>query len=150
MYQKIERLIDITIRVMLLIEVLLKNLGWALIVRPKGVGKRVQIKEEGSGMAKVFTYNQQLLPAHSGVDQQRIVVSVDGTDQEPQLLLADATEFVFKVGPEGANVKLTLDYLDAAGNDSANFEDTFIVADEIPPDAPIGFGARTEIAEEEV
>lgn len=102
-------------------------------------------------MAKVFTNVQQLLAVTAiGVVQQRIVVSVDGTDQEPQLLSVDATEFVFKCGPEGANVKLSLDYLDAAGNDSANFEDTFIVADEIPPDAPLGFGVRTQIAEEEV
>ena len=150
MFKKIQRLVEIMIRVLLLV-VLLKFLVWSLTVRPTGIGKRVQIKEEGSGMAKVFTYVQQLLAVTAiGVAQQRVVVSVDGTDQEPQLLPVDATEVTFKVGPEGANVKVSLDYLDTAGNDSANFEDTFIVADEIPPEAPLGFGTRAQTAEEEV
>lgn len=150
MLNRLNRLIDTMIRVFLLVEVLLKVLVWRFTVRPTGIGRRVQIKEEGSRMAKVFTYVQQLLPPHSGVDKQRIVISVDGADQEPQLLDVTDTEVTFKVGPEGANVKLTLDYVDAAGNDSANFEDTFIVADEIPPEAPLGFGLRAQTAEEDV
>lgn len=128
---------------------LLLKIEWALFTRPDGLGELTQIREEGEGMTKVFTYSQALLPVKAGVDSQRLVVTVDGVDQEPILIASDATAVEFKAGPEGATVKLSLDYLDAAGNDSDNVEFEFVVVDQVPPETPDGFGSLKQIAEEE-
>jgi len=129
---------------------LVRALLWGLTVSPRGFGSRVQLAEESRQMAKVFTYRQGLLTPPAGVASQRLVVAVDGVSQEPVTVAADATSIDFKAGPEGATVVLSLDYLDAAGNDSANAEATFTVVDSIPPEAPVGFGEVTQIAEEEI
>lgn len=123
---------------------------WAFFTRPDGFGNLVQIKEEGSEMSKVFTYSQGLLPVKAGVDSQRLVVTVDGVETETISIASDATAVEFKAGPEGATVKLSLDYLDAAGNDSDNVEFEFVVVDQVPPETPDGFGKLAQIAEEEV
>lgn len=128
---------------------LLRMLVWCLTVRPPGFGVRVQVSEGISGMAQVFTYRQGLLPVVAGVASQRLVVSVDGVAQDPIELPAEATEAVFKAGPAGSVVTLSLDYLDAAGNDSLNAETSFVIVDGIPPAAPEGFGATEQIAEED-
>jgi hypothetical protein len=134
---------------LLIVLKLLRAFLWAWVVQPDGLGRRTQIKEELICMAKVFTYRQELLPVKPGVAQQRLTVSVNGVAQEPQVLTADATSAEFKAGPEGAAVDLRLDYLDSAGNDSSDFESSFVVADTIPPAGPEGLGALTQIAEED-
>lgn len=129
---------------------LLRALLWAMTQRPLGLGKRVQIFEEGESMAKVFTYRQGLLTPPAGVASQRLVVTVDGVTQEPITVPASAESIEFRAGPEGASVTLSLDYLDDAGNDSGNVEASFVVTDTIGPAAPDGFGELSQIAEEEV
>ena len=86
----------------------------------------------------------------AGVATQRVNVSVDGVAQDVQLLPADATEVIFKAGDVGATVVVTLDYVDAAGNDSGNAETTFVVADTTAPVAPEGFGVLSQTGEETV
>lgn len=135
--------------VMKLTAVLLRVIVWGLTVRPAGFGVRIQVKEELFGMAKIFTYRQGLLPVPAGVASQRLVVTVDGTDQEPISIASDATEVEFKAGPEGATVKLSLDYLDSAGNDSGNVETEFVIVDSVPPAAPEGLGELSQISEED-
>ena len=129
---------------------LLRALLWWLTVSPDGFGKLVQIEERMLSMGKVFDYSLELLPVKPGVDSQRLVVTVDGTSRDPIALAADATSVTITDLPEGSSVTLSLDYLDSAGNDSANVEVALIVTDEIGPDAPDGFGALTQIAEREV
>lgn len=128
---------------------LLRVIVWSLTVRPKGFGVRVQIDEEWTGMAKLFTYRQGLLPVPIGVASQRLVVTVNGVAQEPLPITADADVVQFKAGPEGATVGLSLDYIDSAGNDSTNFEAEFVIVDGVAPDAPTGFGELAQIGEED-
>ena len=128
---------------------LVRALLWDLTVRPRGFGKIVQISEEITLMGQIFTYRQSLLPVPAGVSKQRLVISVDGVEQPELVLAADAKEVDFKAGPVGATVVRTLDYFDAAGNDSDNFVDKFEIVDGVPPAAPAGFGDITQIAEEE-
>jgi hypothetical protein len=142
----LKELITETIAVLRLLCALL----WWLKVSPDGFGKLVQIEERLLNMGKVFDYSLELLPVKPGVDSQRLVVTVDGTSRDPIALAADATSVTITDLPEGASVTLSLDYLDSAGNDSANVEVALIVTDEIGPDAPDGFGALTQIAEREV
>lgn len=47
-------------------------------------------------------------------------------------------------------MKLSLDYLDAAGNDSENLELEFDVEDKIAPSAPEMFGEITQVDEKVV
>ena len=101
-------------------------------------------------MAKRFTYNQELLPVKPGTASQRLRVFIDDVQTDEQPLPADATLCQFKAGPEGARVKIVLDYLDEHGNDSGDAEDAFVVEDKIGPATPDGFGTRTQIAEEEI
>jgi len=135
--------------VLKLMAVLLRLIVWGLTVRPKGFGARVQVKEEIEGMAKVFTYKQGLLAVPVGVASQRLVVTVDGVSGEPITIASEATDVEFKAGPEGVTVELSLDYLDSAGNDSANATTSFVVADAIGPDMPAGFGELVQTAEED-
>lgn len=101
-------------------------------------------------MGQVFTYKQKLLAVPAKVASQRLVISVDGVEQPEVVLAPDVTEVEFKAGPAGASVTRSLAYLDAAGNDSDNFTDTFVIVDGIAPAAPEGFGAIEQIGEEEV
>jgi len=101
-------------------------------------------------MSKKFTYDQGLLPVKPGVASQRLRVFVDDVQTDEQPLPADATSCQFKAGPEGARVRLLLDYLDEHGNDSGDAEDAFVVEDKIGPATPEGFGTRTQIAEEDI
>lgn len=101
-------------------------------------------------MAKRFTYNQELLPIKPGAVSQRLRVFIEDVQTDEQTLPADATVCQFKAGPEGARVRLVLDYLDEHGNDSGDAEDAFVVEDKVGPATPDGFGARTQIAEEEI
>ena len=148
MLSKLKAVLDELLGVLKLLRVLLKWLVFGLTVRPRGLGNRVQLDEEFSVMGQLFTYRQGLLPAPTGVASQRLVVTVDGVSQEPISIEAEATSVDFKAGPAGASVTLSLDYLDAAGNDGDNFETTFIVVDGIPPEAPSGFGEIVQLAEE--
>jgi hypothetical protein len=136
-------LVDVGLRVLKLEEARL----WSC-VRPRGFGVLKQTGEDS--MASLFTYSQGLLAVPAGVVSQRVNISVDGVAQGEQLLPADATEAIFKAGDVGATVVFNLDYVDAAGNDSANAETSFIVADAIAPDAPAGFGVLTQTGEETV
>lgn len=148
MFAKMRAVLDELLIVLKLLRVLLRWLAFGLTVRPRGLGKRVQLNEEFSVMGQVFTYRQGLLPAPSGIATQRLTVTVDGVAQEPISVEGEATSVDFKAGPAGASVTLSLDYLDAAGNDSDNFEATFVVVDGIPPEAPTGFGEVVQLAEE--
>lgn len=148
MWSKIRGVLDELLIVLKLLRVVLRWLAFGLTVRPRGLGKRVQLNEEFSVMGQVFTYRQGLLPAPSGIATQRLTVTVDGVAQEPISVEGEATSVDFKAGPAGASVTLSLDYLDAAGNDSDNFEATFVVVDGIPPEAPTGFGEVVQLAEE--
>lgn len=144
-------MIEVSIRVLLLVELLLKSAVWALTVRPKGLGRLVQIEEKVTDMSKVFVYIQSLLTPPAGVDKQRFIVTVDGVAQEAQLVPASTTSVSFEAGPEGAIVGRTLDYLDAAGNDSANYEaEPFAVTDTIPPAGPTGLGDLVQVDEKEI
>lgn len=148
MFAKMRAVLDELLIVLKLLRVLLRWLAFGLAVRPRGLGKRVQLNEEFSVMGQVFTYRQGLLPAPSGIATQRLTVTVDGVAQEPISVEGEATSVDFKAGPAGASVTLSLEYLDAAGNDSDNFETTFVVVDGIPPEAPAGFGEVVQLAEE--
>lgn len=123
---------------------LLRFMIWSFTVRPRGFGVRVQESE----MSQVFNYRQNLLPVPAGVQSQRLVVTVNGEDQSPIDIAASAADVVFQAGPAGATVKLSLDYLDASGNDSANVETEFVIIDGIPPEAPAGFGELVQESEE--
>ena len=148
MWSKLKSVLDELVIVLRLTRVLLRWYAFRLTVRPRGFGVRVQLNEEFSFMGQVFTYRQGLLPAPSGVATQRLSVTVNGVAQEPISVEGEATSVDFKAGPAGASVTLSLDYLDAAGNDSDNFETTFVVVDGIPPEAPAGFGEVVQLAEE--
>lgn len=148
MLSKLKAVMDELLGVLKLLRVLLKWLVFGLTVRPRGLGNRVQLDEEFSVMGQLFTYRQGLLPAPSGVATQRLSVTVDGVAQEPISVEGEATSVDFKAGPAGASVTLSLEYLDSAGNDSANLETTFIVVDGVPPEAPSGFGEIVQLAEE--
>ena len=148
MWSKLKSVLDELVIVLRLARVLLRWYAFRLTVRPRGFGVRVQLNEEFSFMGQVFTYRQGLLPAPSGVATQRLSVTVNGVAQEPISVEGEATSVDFKAGPAGASVTLSLDYLDAAGNDSDNFETTFVVVDGIPPEAPAGFGEVVQLAEE--
>lgn len=137
------------IKEMIAVMRLVRALLWAITVVPS-FGPRRQVKEEWNEMGQLFTYEQDLLPVKEGVDSQRLVVTVDGVDQEPIILPKDATMATFKAGPDGATVKLSLDYLDARGNDSGNAETEFVIVDKQPPAAPDGFGEIRQTAEENV
>lgn len=101
-------------------------------------------------MAQLFTYRLGLLAVPAGVASQRLAVTVNGTDQTPIEISKDATEVEFKAGPVGAEVKLSLDYLDAGGNDSDNLEmPPFTIVDSVPPETPTGFGDLTQVSEED-
>lgn len=121
---------------------------WRMTKTPLGLPAPVQIAEELTTMGKVFTYRQEFLPPKPGVDQIRLVVTVDGVVTDTQVMPASTGATTFKAGPEGAAVVLTLDNLDAAGNDSDNVTFPFTVIDQIAPPAPDGLGAITQIAEE--
>lgn len=129
---------------------LVRSLLWRLFFKPSGFGRLIQVSEEGVGMSKLFTYRQELLAVPVGVAGQRFTVKVDGVVKDTQALEASATEAIFKAGPEGATVEITLDYVDAAGNDSADLSHEFVIVDQVPPDAPVGFGGITQTAEENV
>lgn len=101
-------------------------------------------------MAKRFTYTQGLLPIKPGTVSQRLRVFIDDVMTDEQPLPGDATLCTFKAGPEGARVRLLLDYLDEHGNDSGDAEDAFVVEDKIGPATPDGFGTRTQVAEEDI
>lgn len=148
MLSKLKAVLDELLGVLKLLRVLLKWLVFGLTVRPRGLGNRVQLDEEFSVMGQLFTYRQGLLPAPSGVATQRLTVTVDGVAQEPISVEGEATSIDFKAGPAGASVTLSLEYLDSAGNDSANLETTFIVVDGVPPEPPSGFGEIVQLAEE--
>lgn len=157
MLSKITKLVEVMIRVLLLVETLLKVFLWRFTVRPAGFGDRVQIKETGSGMSKLFTYKQALLPipedriTNQGIVSQRLQVTVNGVEQPvPAVVDVRAESIEFKAGPVGASVDLKLDCLDAEGNDSNDVTVSFVVIDGVAPDAPEGFGELTQIAEEEV
>jgi hypothetical protein len=120
-----------------------------MVIRPRGLGKITQIKEEVFGMGKLFTYSLELLAAPKGVATQRLVVE-SPLHSEEIVLAGDATVVVFKAGDEGDQCTLTLDYLDAAGNDSEDFSFEFTIEDKIAPETPAGVGAMTQIAEEAV
>jgi hypothetical protein len=144
---ELEEFISASTKVLVQVEAGLKQKVWAQ-VRPHGFGVRRQIGEDI--MAQLFTYSQGLLAVPAGVATQRVNVSVDGVAQDVQLLPADATEVIFKAGDVGATVVVTLDYVDAAGNDSGNAETTFVVADTTAPVAPEGFGVLSQTGEETV
>ena len=151
MFRRTRAVLSDIVEIIRLLRVLLESLVFGFTVRPTGFGKRTQLREEFGAMAKVFTYVQGLVPAPEGVANQRLTVEVDGVKQEPPIVVGRDSEAVeFKAGPEGATVVLTLDYLDEAGNDSGDISTSFVVADEIAPEAPVGFGTLTQIAEESV
>lgn len=123
---------------------------WRMTKTPLGLPAPVQIAEELTTMGKLFTYRQEFLPPKEGVDRIRLVVTVDGVVTDTQVLPASTGATTFKAGPEGAAVVLSLDNLDAAGNDSDNVSLEFTVVDQIAPPAPDGFGPIVQIAEETV
>lgn len=128
-----------------------RRLLWKLCVIPIGFGSLRQLSERVSGMSKMFTYNLGLLPVPAGVAKQRLVVKRgEEVIGDPVTVDAAATEVQFEAGPEGAEITLSLDYMDEAGNDSANLEMTFTVVDQVAPAAPEGFGDLTQVAEREV
>lgn len=127
--------------------VLWRRCLWLLAMRPAGFGKLVQVKESVVMGKQIFTYSLALLEPPAGVAQQRLTVKVDGVQTVEYLTGPETSAFKFEAGPVGADVVVSLDYLDAAGNDSANVELAFKIVDQIPPDAPEGFGELTQVAE---
>lgn len=99
---------------------------------------------------QLFTYRLGLLAPPAGVAKQRLTVTVG--EQAPQQfeLSPGDVSVEFKAGPAGEVVELSLDYVDDAGNDSANLEMEFTVEDKIAPAMPEGFGDLNQIAEENV
>ena len=125
-----------------------RKLLWRLTTRPRAFGKLKQTKE--NTMSQVFTYSLGLLTPPADVAKQRLVVTVDGVPSPELVLDASATSVEFDAGPAGASVTLSLDYLDAAGNDSENLEMSFVVEDKIAPAVPAGFGELVQTAEKTV
>ena len=155
MLSKLKAVLDELLIVLKLSIVLLKWLVFGLTVRPRGLGDCAQLSEEFSAMGQVFVFRQGLLPIpeekikSQGIVSQRLIVTVDGVAQEPIISEAEATSVIFKAGPAGASVARSLDYLDASGNDSDNFEaPAFVIVDGIAPEAPTGFGEVVQIGEE--
>jgi hypothetical protein len=126
--------------------VLGRKLLWMLTMRPRAFGALRQIAEDV--LMQMFTYRQGLLTPPAGVAQQRLIVVVGDAEPVEITVGAEADAVDFKAGPVGVTVKLSLDYLDAAGNDSANLTHEFVVEDKIAPAAPEGFGDLSQIAEE--
>jgi len=128
--------------------VLWQRVLWKLAVRPKGFGKLTQIEETWVMGKQIFTYSLGLLkPEDPSVAKQRLTVTVDGEKTHEYECSPDTTAFKFEAGPVGANVKVSLDYLDASGNDSANVELEFQIVDTLAPAAPTGFGTLQQVAE---
>lgn len=127
--------------------VLWRRCLWLLAMRPAGFGRLVQVEEVVVMGKQIFTYSLALLKPPAGVAQQRLTVKVDGVQTVEYLTGPETSAFKFEAGPVGADVVVSLDYLDAAGNDSANTELTFKVEDKIAPEAPEGFGELTQVAE---
>lgn len=98
----------------------------------------------------LLTYEATLpaIPGGTDIDEQSLVVTVDGTARDPQLLGQDATTATFEV-PQGSSVDLSLKYIDDAGNESAPRTQSFVAIDTIPPEAPGVFGEIRLIGERE-
>lgn len=129
----------------------LRRLIWKLSVVPVGFGRLIQFRERVEMGQKFFGYKLALLPVPAGVAQQRLVVKRgEEVLGDPITVGADVLSVEFEAGPEGAEITLSLDYLDDSGNDSTNLEQTFVVADTIAPDAPAGFGELVQTREFEV
>lgn len=127
--------------------VLWRRCLWLLAMRPAGFGLLVQVEEKVVMGKQIFTYSLALLKPPAGVDKQRLTVTVDGVKTLEYVTGPETPTFKFEAGPVGAKVVVSLDYLDAAGNDSANIEKAFEVVDGIPPEMPEGFGELTQVAE---
>lgn len=98
----------------------------------------------------VFVYELKLLTPPADVASQRLSVTVGDAEPVVQTVDRETTSINFEAGPAGARVKLSLDYLDAAGNDSENLELEFDVEDKIAPAAPAGFGEINQVDEKVV
>lgn len=109
---------------------------------------RVAAPTERDGM---LVYKAQLpaLPDPIGdVVKQRLAVTAnDASVLEVELDLTATESPEFKVA-DNTNVKLTLTYVDDAGNVSAPSEQSFTAVDTIAPDAPGAFGAIELLREE--
>lgn len=99
----------------------------------------------------MLVYKAQLpaLPDPIGdIVKQRLAVTADDApvlNVELDLTATESPEF--KVA-DNAAVKLSLVYIDDAGNVSAPSEQSFTAVDTIPPDAPGAFGAVELVREE--
>ena len=144
MLNRLKVVLDEMLVTLRLVNQLLRFMIWSFTVRPRGFGVRVQ----ESQMGQVFNYRQNLLPVPDGVASQRLVVTVNGEDQSPIEIPAEALSVTFQAGPAGATVELSLDSIDPSGNDSDNFETEFVIVDGIPPEAPLGFGELVQESEE--
>ncbi len=132
----------------LIVLALARKFLWRMCVSPNGFGPLKQIGERLVMGQKIFTYSQGLLPvpAEADVVKQRLTVKFNG--EVDRVHEVDRTADVFKFeAPEGVEVTLDLDYLDAAGNDSENVSTSFVVVDNLAPSAPAGFGELKQVAE---
>jgi hypothetical protein len=89
------------------------------------------------------------VPAGTDVAKQVFVATANGVDVKNEELEASAVSATFEV-EQGANVSLSLVYVDDAGNRSAARTQDFVATDTIAPEAPGEFGAVTLISERTV
>lgn len=127
-----------------------RGILWRVARRPSGFGVLRQIREITQMAQSVFVYELKLLTPPADVASQRLSVTVGDAEPVVQTVDRETTSINFEAGPAGARVKLSLDYLDAAGNDSENLELEFDVEDKIAPAAPAGFGEITQVDEKVV
>lgn len=98
-----------------------------------------------------YRANFPSVPANTDVTTQNFSVTVDGAPSAhlggvQDGLAKDVTTAEFEV-PQGANVGVSLVYVDDAGNLSTARTQEFVAADSIAPDAPGDLGAIDLIGE---
>jgi len=108
------------------------------------------IKEIQMPDGDVLKYSVEIPPiSDADAEQQKLIVSVDGVNQDPQILAKTATEAFFEI-PQGSQVQLFLSYLDDAdppNEGPSTSTDVFVAKDKVAPGAPGPFGAITCVSE---
>lgn len=104
-------------------------------------------KEERIEMTDTLIYELVLNPVSEDVEKQELEVTIDGAAETKVLAKGEDTTEVR--APQGSSVVLRLRYLDDANNASEWVVKRFTAVDTLAPNAPIGIGQLTLVAEEE-
>lgn len=164
MLNRINKLLDVMTRVLLLVEKLLKFLVFGFTVRPTGFGAERQVSEEVVRNMRVFTIVRTILGIPSerivkeGIVSQRLNVSTQLGDAEPIVqdpidlpVSPDPADYTYKAGPPGVMISLSVQTVDAYGNAGpATVLPPYELVDGVPPGPAEGFGEERQIDEEDV